>query len=281
MMTKNQIKDRLELLRAEFSNAINGLPEGENLESPTQKTGNCSMHGEFTQWARKIPFFKGEFQTQCPHCLREEITKLESDLKEIDDREKQRFIADLKERSNIPLRFANASFENYQVTDKNRLAKLTCQRYAEKWAERFKQGGGLVFCGKPGTGKNHLACAIANSVIEQHQAEAFITTSMRIIRKVKSTWDRNAEMTEEDVIRVYCQKDLLIIDEVGVQFGTDAEKIILFEIINERYAQMLPTILISNLTESELSNYIGDRIIDRMKEGQGAVIKFDWDSYRK
>jgi len=104
---------------------------------------------------------------------------------------------------------------------------------------------------------------------------------MRIIRKVKSTWDRNAEMTEEDVIRVYCQKDLLIIDEVGVQFGTDAEKIILFEIINERYAQMLPTILISNLTESELSNYIGERIIDRMKEGQGAVIKFDWDSYRK
>ena len=44
---------------------------------------------------------------------------------------------------------------------------------------------------------------------------------------------------------------------------------------------MRPTILISNLTEEELGKYIGDRIIDRMKEGQGAVIKFDWESYRK
>lgn len=280
-MNKIELQEILAALRADLSSAINGLPDGENLEPATQEIGNCDKHGEFTKWTRKILFLKNKFETKCPHCLSEEIKKTEEKLQGFDDAEKNKVIDSLKEQSGIPRRFVGASFDNYQETDKNRLAKLTCQRYAEKWAERFKQGGGLVFCGKPGTGKNHLACAIANSVIEQHQAEVFITTAMRIIRKVKSTWDRNAEMTEEDVIRVYCQKDLLIIDEVGVQFGTDAEKIILFEIINERYAQMLPTILISNLTESELSNYIGERIIDRMKEGQGAVIKFDWDSYRK
>ncbi|MBN6067448.1 ATP-binding protein [Aggregatibacter actinomycetemcomitans] len=269
------------VLTAELSSAINGLPSGENLEPATQEVGKCDKHGEFTKWTRKIPFLKNKFETKCPHCLREEIKRIEEKLHSADSAGKQKIIESLKEQSGIPRRFVDASFNNYQETEKNRLAKLTCQRYAEKWAERFEQGGGLVFCGKPGTGKNHLACAIANSVIEQHQAEVLLTTAMRIIRKVKSTWDKGSSMSEEDVIRMYCQKDLLIIDEVGVQFGTDAEKIILFEIINERYAQMLPTILISNLTESELSGYIGERIIDRMKEGKGAVIKFDWESYRK
>ncbi|KAA6208087.1 ATP-binding protein, partial [Avibacterium paragallinarum] len=42
-----------------------------------------------------------------------------------------------------------------------------------------------------------------------------------------------------------------------------------------------PTILISNLSEDELSRYVGERIIDRMREGKGAVINFDWESYRQ
>jgi len=44
---------------------------------------------------------------------------------------------------------------------------------------------------------------------------------------------------------------------------------------------MKPTILISNLSEQELGIYIGERVLDRMMEGQGAIIAFDWESYRK
>ena len=77
-----------------------------------------------------------------------------------------------------------------------------------------------------------------------------------------------------------CSPDLLILDEVGVQFGSDAEKLILFEIINTRYQDMKPTILISNLTLVELGKYIGERVVDRMREGGGAILSFDWDSYR-
>lgn len=281
MKTKSDLISKLDVLKIKLSNALNGLPLADNLPEPDSKKAICDKHGEFTQWSRTMSMLKREFITRCPDCLREEIKKLESEINKFDEEERQERIQTLKEQSNIPLRFAQARFENYQENAKNKFAKTVCQRYAEKWKERFQQGGGLVFCGKPGTGKNHLACAIANSVIENHQSDVLLTTAMRIIRKVKSTWDKNAEMTEDDVIQVYCQKDLLIIDEVGVQFGTDAEKIILFEIINERYEQMRPTIIISNLTETELSNYVGERIIDRMKEGKGAVIKFDWESYRK
>lgn len=280
MPTKSDLIQQLENLKNELNNATNGLPP-ENLQEAESEIVICDKHGEFNQWSRMMPMLNKKFLTRCPHCLLEEIKKIETDIETLEQIQKQKRIRELKEKSNIPLRFAEASFDDYEENAQNKFAKTVCLRYAEKWQERFAQGGGLVFCGKPGTGKNHLACAIANYIIEKHQADVLITTAMRIIRKVKSTWDKNTEVSEDDVIRVYCQKDLLIIDEVGVQFGTDAEKIILFEIINERYEQMLPTILMSNLTETELGKYIGERIIDRMKEGKGAVIKFDWESYRK
>ena len=74
--------------------------------------------------------------------------------------------------------------------------------------------------------------------------------------------------------------DLLVIDEVGVQFGTDTEKMILFEILNERYENLKPTILISNLSIESLKKFTGDRVIDRMKENKGKVLIFNWNSAR-
>lgn len=281
MNTKDDLLAKLENLKSELSNAENGLPEYDDLPVAEFKMAVCAKHGEFRQSVRYMRIFDKTFSTSCPCCIQEEISKVELALAQVDERIKQEEIQTLKVNSNIPVRFAKACFENYEEKPENRFAKKICRRYAETWPTRFAQGGGLVFCGKPGTGKNHLACAIANYVIEQYQANVLITTAMRIIRNVKSTWDKNSDMTEDQVIDVYCSKDLLIIDELGVQFGTDAEKIILFEIINERYSKMLPTILISNLTESELSDYIGERIIDRMREGNGAVVVFDWESYRK
>ncbi|HBV4032592.1 TPA: ATP-binding protein, partial [Klebsiella pneumoniae] len=42
-----------------------------------------------------------------------------------------------------------------------------------------------------------------------------------------------------------------------------------------------PTILISNLPKDELTQFIGERVIDRMNDGGGCTISFTWDSYRE
>jgi DNA replication protein DnaC len=81
-------------------------------------------------------------------------------------------------------------------------------------------------------------------------------------------------------MRSFAQVDLLILDEVGVQFGTEFEKVIITDIINRRYSDMRPTIIMSNLTSDELSEYLGARVVDRMYEGGGGVLAFDWESYR-
>lgn len=279
-MTKTTLED----LKKSLQTALRGFDKGVSNVEITEQMADCQEHGAYRQFCKKLKLPTGKIiktETQCPECLKAQIAELELKQEQEMQAQQQYKIQALKEISGIAKRFEFAGFDNYYETAVNRKAKRLCQLYATKWAERKAIGGGLILCGKPGTGKNHLASSIAHYVIERYQDQVLMTTALRIIRKVKSTWGKEAELTEDQVIDTYTSKDLLIIDEVGVQFGSEAEKIILFEIINERYEQMKPTILISNLSEEELAGYVGERILDRMKEGQGTVVKFDWESYRK
>ena len=74
--------------------------------------------------------------------------------------------------------------------------------------------------------------------------------------------------------------DLLVIDEVGAQFGSDTEKLFIFDIIDGRYQDMKPTILISNLDIAGIKDVIGERCVDRLREGGGSMIAFNWESSR-
>lgn len=247
-------------------------------------TETCEKHGQFECRTRhfscsvvKIP----PRPSRCPGCLNEELIRLQSERIRIDEASRKRNIESLLDGLNIPARFESCSLENYEpVNDDAKRALKVCQAYANRWPERLKKGGGLVMCGKPGTGKNHLALAIARHAITEHQSSAVFTTALKIAREYKSTWSKGSTRTEDDVIRYFTKPDLLIIDEVGVQFGSDAEKLIMFEIINTRYERMKPTILISNQTKEELAAFIGERVIDRMSDGGGCTLSFTWDSYR-
>ncbi|WP_174888672.1 ATP-binding protein [Candidatus Williamhamiltonella defendens] len=244
----------------------------------------CDRHGIFKQRCRRIALYGKEIETktECPSCLTEKLSQLQQAEAEQKKRRKHHKIKMLMDDLHLPERFAGVTLDNYEpvTLDAARCLKL-CNAYATHWPERLKRGGGLVMCGKPGTGKNHLALSIAKHVINEHQSSALLTTVLRIARDFKSTWNKNAECSEAEVIKRYTQPDLLIIDEVGVQFGSEAEKMILFEVFNTRYESMKPTILISNLALNELAGFIGERVMDRMQEGGGGTLAFTWNSYRQ
>lgn len=240
--------------------------------------GSCETHGKFQKQRIWTQFQHNgrvsEKFSRCPDCITADLEAAQNSLRTIQTEM-------LTERANIPERFAGCSFDNYQAVNKSAQTNLSILRgYASAWPQILDAGSSLILTGRPGTGKNHLAVALAKSIIEQHQATVQLTSVMRIIRAVRRTWEKGSELSEEDVIARYTGVDLLIIDEVGIQYGSESEMIILFDIMNTRYERMLPTVLISNLALPQISQVIGDRLTDRMVEGGGATLVFDWPSYR-
>lgn len=182
---------------------------------------------------------------------------------------------------NIGARYRGMTFDDFQaVSPAAEKVGTICRRYAETFKDRLKDCDNILMLGNPGTGKNMLAACICSHVATQGHS-AVHTTAMKLIRKIKESWGRGAEIKEQEAINQFSRPDLLVIDEVGVQYGSETEKILLFEVINERYEAMRPTVVISNLGVNDVEQFLGPRIMDRFHEGKSSVLEFSWESYRK
>lgn len=239
----------------------------------------CPEHGAYT-----ATNFLGEHWTACPKCLdiiqeKQEEERIEREKEAALEREQLKWKAKINGAA-IPERFKDRTLDNYKAkTTGQKKALAFSKEYAENFDQVMKAGRSAIFVGKPGTGKTHLAIGIALEIIKQQRSPVFVTVQ-RLIRRVKDSWHTKNE-TESEVVDVFASPDLLILDEVGVQFGSEFEKQMLFDVLNERYEKLKPSILLSNIPREQLSDYLGERVTDRLRENGGKMIGFDWDSYRK
>ncbi|NDV20845.1 DNA replication protein DnaC [Pseudodesulfovibrio sp. JC047] len=184
------------------------------------------------------------------------------------------------EQTGIPPRFISKTLDEYVAEGREQVAALeTAKGYAASFDTAKAEGAGLVFLGGVGTGKTHLACGIANRVRAEGQSVLY-TTARHAVGAIKDSWRRDSKYTEQETQRRFITPDLLILDEIGVQFGTDVERMLLFDIIDGRYGQMRPTIVISNLDLSALAQMVGQRVVDRLREN-GQLVQFLWKSFRR
>ncbi len=224
----------------------------------------CKTHGPY---ADQKPAFEpltrpswGCWHTECPTCRTEWA------------------IQQGINRSGIATRFADAAMDNYQTQTAGQAKALQdCRSYLESVIGG--KSGSLALLGKVGTGKTHLACAITIELMRKTGKQAYYRTVRDMIREVRATWHRDAPETEANVIDRLTQAPLLVLDEVGVMTGTDNEMLILFDVLDGRYREGLPTIVSSNLNRQGLQDTLGERMYDRLRDG-GKVLVFDWASHR-
>ncbi len=244
------------------------------------ETGNCEKHGLY-EYRYMHMRFKDKYMVSdyCARCVDEESSERklkEENEKAAKDIERARYIRESnRTNAGISKRNLYKTFTDYKCDNEGQAkAKNDCERFVKE----FPCEKSMIMVGGVGTGKTLLASAMLDSLVDNNRCE--IIKVIDLIRHLKSTWAKDSENTEEDLIKYYCKLDLLILDEVGSQFGSDTEKLFIFDIIDGRYQDMKQTVLISNLDIDGIKEVIGERCVDRLREGGGSMIAFDWKSSR-
>jgi DNA replication protein DnaC len=257
-----------------------------SVDTNADKEVLCEEHGPFT--SRN---FIRNVWSSCPACSVEERVR---EKQAADDQLREERVGRLVRNSGLEGRFKEATFDNFKVESLEQQAALDACR---ELVSRYKRGehyvsypqGSLWLIGPPGTGKTHLGSAMVNHLIQTLQVPAQIRSAREIIRLLRSTWGGNKRadpwydripQTEDEMINDMAGSGLLVLDEIGVSFGSDAEHVQLFDVLDLRYKKEYPTVILSNLPLKDLRGAMGDRVFDRMREG-ATVVPCQWESHRK
>lgn len=167
----------------------------------------------------------------------------------------------LKEQSNLGQRFLNRTFGNFE-TRRDPSAYQQCLAYAERETLFRDKRNGLLIFGGIGSGKTHLACAIANAMIERGIPALFSTFSEHLER-IREEFDHTGQKKYLSMMK---NTPILVIDDIGKERKTEWTRQILFDVVNYRYEHMLPIIITSNFDVDGMANYVGGAVWSRLYE---------------
>ena len=243
---------------------------------PLTRPALCDEHGDFIQSCHI-----GDVWLKCPlcHSAREQIKQ--NQIKEVRRARQQDQRQKRLDAAGIPKRFAGQDLETFcaETAQQEKIKQTICS-YRDDFSSMLQQGRCLIMVGNVGTGKSHLAAVLVSGLIRRGHSAVFVS-AQRAIRRVRDTWSRDSAESESDALKALSSPDLLVLDDVGMQYGSDSEKNILFEVINERSEAMLPTVITSNLQLGELKDYLSVQVTDRLKDNALPPLIFNWESHRK
>lgn len=267
---------------------------GRNVQGSTATPAACERHGAYLS----KPFFPGSRSwSRCPECERETQANEEREAKEAMAASR---LARRLAKSGLHPRMLAASFDNFVCdSDDQRRVLAACRTFADTFDPQ--SGGGLWLIGAPGTGKTHLGSSMVQHVIRVKHEMAGLFSARQIINMQRASWggakgghlahrssdpwdvpegDAFADLrTTSEVVDFMAELPLLVLDEIGVGFQSNAEQVQLYDVIDMRYQHCRPTVVISNLPPAELKTVLGDRSYDRLREG-AKVLACNWPSAR-
>lgn len=247
---------------------------------PETITQTCERHGEYqAPKPIRLPLL-GRIVTVCPTCAAEEEATAAAAADAQRAAQEARHWVERLDCAQIPPRFRDRILDAYTAANDGQRAALAFARaYAADWSTIRETGRSAMFCGLPGTGKTHLAAGIALAWITAGASVRW-STVQGLVREIKDAWRSDADRSERQVVASYTDADLLVLDELGVQFGSAFEKDLLFGLLNDRYERRRPCLLLTNLPRDAALELLGDRVADRLREDGGRVLVFDWQSHR-
>ena len=117
--------------------------------------------------------------------------------------------------------------------------------------------------GQIGSGKTHLAAAIANELLAAGQHILFLVVP-DFLDELRNSYHSSGEFNEIEIMEQAKNIPVLILDDLGNHNFTEWTQNKLFSLINYRLNQQLPSIITTNLDIPSLAEVLGQRVVSRI-----------------
>jgi DNA replication protein DnaC len=161
---------------------------------------------------------------------------------------------------------------------------------ARKFAETYPvdtAGRGLLFVGKPGLGKTHLAVGVLQRLVRERGAKGLFCDYRELLKSIQNSYNAEVRTTELQVLKPVFAAEVLVLDDLGAQKPNEWVWDTVALILNARYNSQQTTIVTTNwadlpagagikfdkdhmkpatIEDSTLGDRIGDRMRSRLAE---------------
>lgn len=234
-------------------------------EADTDRHWKCPEH-DF-EYGSNVPDRDGRTTWECSHCA-----KAAQDAEKEWDRAWRHFCFWDRE-SGIPFRFRTRTVTTWNPTTKaNEEVGKVVRRYVENLDTNLATGTGFVLLGPPGVGKSHLLTAVVAESIDRGNG-SYYAVWPDVVTEVKNGFSLPKCEGRRDVIALLKDARLVALDELALkQSSSEFEAGLLFELIDHRYRERLPTLVASNATRDSFPALVGERIADRLGECSPSLV---------
>ena len=138
-------------------------------------------------------------------------------------------------------------------------------RECKEYVENFKnEKGSILFTGNTGCGKTFLSNCIARELIRRYFSVVYLTATDMFDILAGSRFSGGDDDEAKDRASYILDCDLLIIDDLGTEMTTQFTVSALYQVVNGRILSGKPTIVSTNLPDSELEARYSAQIASRL-----------------